>query len=111
MLFYTVRCESVRKTVERVFGMLKKRFRVLKLPLMGNNVEEIEDILFSCFIMHNMSLKDKDRMDLGHMEVDWVDRPRPHTGPEGLFTTLSMTVHCCSTTALSQCRTRLTLRS
>jgi hypothetical protein len=75
VLFYTVRCESVRKAVERVFGMLKKRFRVLKLPLMGNNVEEIEDMLFSCFIMHNMSLKDKDRMDLGHMEGDWVDRP------------------------------------
>ncbi len=65
----------MRKAVERVFGMLKKRFRVLKLPLMGNNVDEIEDMLFSCCIMHNMSLKDKDRMDLGHMESDWVDRP------------------------------------
>lgn len=27
------RCESVRKAIERVFGMLKKRFRILKIPL------------------------------------------------------------------------------
>jgi len=65
----------VRKAVERVFGILKKRFRVLKLPLMGGDVEEIEDMLFSCFIMHNMLLRDKNRMDLGHMEGDWIDRP------------------------------------
>ena len=51
---YVYRCESVRKAVERVFGILKKRFRVLKLPLMGGDVEEVEDMLFSCFIMHNM---------------------------------------------------------
>jgi hypothetical protein len=38
--------------------MLKKRFRVLKLPLLGGDVEEIEDMLFSCFIMHNMLLRD-----------------------------------------------------
>ena len=69
----TSRCESVRKAVERVFGMLKKRFRILKLPLTGGDIQEIESMLFSCFIMHNMNLKDKARMDLGHMEGDWCD--------------------------------------
>ena len=69
----TSRCESVRKAVERVFGMLKKRFRILKLPLTGGDIGEIEDMLFSCFIMHNMNMKDKGRMDLGHMEGDWCD--------------------------------------
>ncbi len=69
----TSRCESVRKAVERVFGMLKKRFRILKLPLTGDDIEEIEDMLFSCFIMHNMNMKDKGRMDLGHMQGDWCD--------------------------------------
>ncbi len=69
----TTRCESVRTAVERVFGMLKKRFRILKLPLTGGDFQEIESMLFSCFIMHNMNLKDKARMDLGHMEDDWCD--------------------------------------
>ena len=67
------RCESVRKVVERVFGMLKKRFRILKLPMLGRDINEIEDKLFSCFILHNMIMQDKGRMDMGHMHEDWCD--------------------------------------
>ncbi len=69
----TCRFESVRKTVERVFGMLKKSFHILKLSLLGGDIEEIENMLFSCFMMHNMNLTDKGRMDLGHMAGDWCD--------------------------------------
>ncbi len=69
----TCRCESVRKTVERVFGMLKKRFHILKLPFLGGDIEEIENMLFSCIIMHNMNLTDKGRMDLGHMAGDSIE--------------------------------------
>jgi hypothetical protein len=80
----------VRKAVERVFGILNKRFRVLKLPLMGGDVEEIEDMLFSCFIMHNMLLRDKNRMDLGHMEGDWIDRPlAAHRARRALYDTVN----------------------
>ncbi len=43
--------------------MLKKRFRILKLSLLGGDIEEIENMLFSCSIMHNMNLTDKGRMD------------------------------------------------
>ena len=67
------RCESVRKVVERVFGMFKKRFRILKLPMLGRDINEIEDKLFSCFILHNMIMQDKGRMDMGHMHEDWCD--------------------------------------
>ena len=48
------RCESVRKSVERVFGMLKKRFHILKLSFLVRDINEIEDKLFSCLIMNNM---------------------------------------------------------
>ena len=65
------RCESVRKVVERVFGILKKRFRILKLPMLGRDINQIEDKLFSCCILHNMIMQDKGRMDMGHMEEDW----------------------------------------
>jgi hypothetical protein len=69
----TCRCKSMRKTVEWIFGILKKRFHILKMPLLGEDIEEIDNKLFSCFIMHNMDLTDKSRMDLCHMEDDWYD--------------------------------------
>ncbi len=99
----TYRCESVRKAVERVFGMLKKRFHILKLSLVGGDIEEIENMLFSCFIMHNMNLTDKGRMDLGHMTGDWCDHA-PDTNRERRtlydivngHTLLFNTIHLCS---------------
>jgi hypothetical protein len=54
--------------------MLKKRFRILKLPMLGRDINEIEDKLFSCFILHNMIMQDKGRMDMGHMHEDWCDQ-------------------------------------
>ena len=84
----------MRKAVERVFGMLKKRFRILKLPLTGGDIQEIESMLFSCFIMHNMNLKYKARMDLGHMEGDWCDHA-PDTNRASCATT--------PITSLTQC--------
>jgi hypothetical protein len=68
------RCESVRKAIERVFGMLKKRFRILKIPLPCHNIFQITDILHSCCILHNMILEDKDRINLGHLVDDWIDK-------------------------------------
>ena len=72
------RCESVRKAIERVFGILKKRFRILKIPLPCYNLLQVVDILHSCCILHNMILEDKDRINLGHLVDDWIDK-----GPDG----------------------------
>jgi hypothetical protein len=44
-----------------------------QVALVGGDIEEIENMLFSCFIIHNMNLTDKDKMDLGHMIDDWCD--------------------------------------
>ncbi len=68
------RCESVRKSIECVFGMLKKRFRILKIPLPCHNIFQITDMLHSCCILHNMILEDKDRINLGHLVDDWIDK-------------------------------------
>jgi hypothetical protein len=35
----------VRKAIERVFGILKKRFRILKIPLPCYNLSQIVDII------------------------------------------------------------------
>lgn len=53
---WSKRLESVRKDVERTFGVLKKRFRILKLPLMFREASLIEDIFITCCVLHNMLL-------------------------------------------------------
>jgi len=68
------RCESARKAVERVFGMLKKRFRFLKLPIMMHNIHDVDNMIRSCFIIHNMNIEDQGRFDLGHLHNDWIDK-------------------------------------
>ena len=51
------RCESVRKNVERTFGMLKKRFRLLSLPMLYSQHEpatKIDNVFKTACIIHNM---------------------------------------------------------
>ncbi len=68
------RCESALKVVERVFDMLKKRFLFLQLPIMINNIKDIEHMIHDCFIMHNMNIEGQGRFDLGHLHNDWIDK-------------------------------------
>jgi hypothetical protein len=51
------RCESVRKIIERVFGMLKKRFRILRLSRLVKDMSEVEDMVKLCCDQHNMCLQ------------------------------------------------------
>ena len=52
------RCESVRKIIERVFGILKKRFRILWLPTLVKDTSEVEDMVKVCCVLHyNMCLQ------------------------------------------------------
>jgi hypothetical protein len=46
--------ESVRKDVECAFGVLKGRFRCLKLPIQLHDKETIDDMFFTCVGLHNM---------------------------------------------------------
>ena len=64
----------MRKAIERVFGILKKRFRILKIPLPCFDIMQVLDVMHSCFILHNMILEDKDRLNLGHLVDDWCDK-------------------------------------
>ena len=50
--------ESVRKDVECAFGILKKRWRVLKLPMRVRRKYNAENIFTTCCILHNMLLDD-----------------------------------------------------
>lgn len=51
---FSKRLESVRKDVECFFGIVKGRFRILKLPVMYRKQERIDNMFFTCVILHNM---------------------------------------------------------
>ena len=66
---------SIRKDVECSFGMLKKRFRCLKLPFMWKDIHTIEHVFVTCCMMHNILLDN--RMSLhGGWSYDEVVPPR-----------------------------------
>ena len=46
--------ESIRKDVECSFGILKKRFQLLKIGINWHNKTDIDNAVFSCVILHNM---------------------------------------------------------
>ena len=47
---------SVRKDVECTFGSLKIRFKILKIPLRFPSIDKIDNIFYTCAILHNMLL-------------------------------------------------------
>jgi Plant transposon protein len=46
--------EGGRKAVERVFGVLFKRFKILDRPCQLHHIEDMENTLRCCAILHNM---------------------------------------------------------
>ncbi|CAM9511864.1 unnamed protein product, partial [Sphacelaria rigidula] len=44
--------ESVRKDVECFFGILKRRFRTLKLGIIFQDEDDIDNMFFTCCILH-----------------------------------------------------------
>lgn len=53
-IMFSKSLESVRKDVECFFGILKGRFRILKLRIPYHKKEHIDNIFFTCCILHNM---------------------------------------------------------
>jgi hypothetical protein len=64
----------VHKIIEQVFCILKKRFQILKLPMCVNDLGDVEHIIRSCCILHNMIMEDKGHHTRGLLQTDWVDR-------------------------------------
>ena len=60
--------ESIRKDVERVNGILKGRFRILKMPILYGNPKVIDAIFMTCCILHNMLLTYDDIHKGGSLE-------------------------------------------
>jgi hypothetical protein len=51
--------ESVRKDVERAFGVLQARFQILDRPCKLWSADAMEDVITACVILHNMIVEDE----------------------------------------------------
>ena len=51
---FSTNLESVRKDVEDLFGILKMRFRILKHAVELHNQDQIDNVFFTCCILHNI---------------------------------------------------------
>lgn len=71
---YSAWVAKLRKDVECSFGILKKRFRCLKLPLFFKDIKDIEYVFVTCCILHNLLLDHRFR-ETGGWDGD--ERPAP----------------------------------
>lgn len=72
---FSKRLESVRKDVECTFGVLKNRFRILKVPLLccgKHGQDKVDNIFYTCCMLHNMLLEHDGLID---WETDWSHVP------------------------------------
>lgn len=64
MQHFAKRQESVRKDVERAFGVLQARFAIVAGPARGWSRLNLIRIMKTCIILHNMIVKDERDEDL-----------------------------------------------
>jgi hypothetical protein len=91
-LKYAKRHEHVRKDIERAFGQLVMKFRILDRSLRFWHLEEIRKVLDCCVILHNMGVEERrvnfsfsDLMDIPADEEDMEIEDTAHSlfGVEG----------------------------
>ena len=70
--------ESVRKDVECTFGILKGRFRCLKLPIYYHDKDCIDNMFFTCCILHNILLSDDGFDKRWESDVNWAGQDGHH---------------------------------
>jgi hypothetical protein len=61
--YFSSKIESIRKDVECVFGILKKRWRCLDYGIRFKNMKKVEQVFTVCCILHNMMLSEMETVD------------------------------------------------
>lgn len=69
--YWSTQMESTRKDAERAFGSLKNRFRCLKLPVLFHNQDDVDNMFWTCCILHNMIAVNDGRDRLWEEDIDW----------------------------------------
>ena len=64
-------CESIRKDAECVFGIMKKRFRILSCPFLDHEVSRLDATMKVCAILHNMWVRSSGLSNIGSEAEHW----------------------------------------
>ncbi|GKD33524.1 ALP1-like protein, partial [Tanacetum coccineum] len=51
--------KAARKDVERAFGVLKKKWAIVRTPARSRSLKRITHLMYTCIILHNMIRKEK----------------------------------------------------
>ncbi|GJY62017.1 ALP1-like protein [Tanacetum coccineum] len=57
-ILYKTKHEAARKDVERAFGVLKKKWKLIKHPAKGMSRCRLSDVMYTYIILHNMIIQD-----------------------------------------------------
>ncbi|GKD17025.1 ALP1-like protein [Tanacetum coccineum] len=57
-ILYKTNHEAARKDVERAFGVLKQKWKLIKYPARGMSQSRLSDVIYTCIILHNMRIHD-----------------------------------------------------
>lgn len=67
--------ESVRKDVERAFGVFQARWAIIRQPAMSWSKKQLHEIMVACVIMHNMIVEDEPPVDPMYYDQDHAAEP------------------------------------
>ena len=71
--------ESKRKDIERAFGVLRRRFCILKRPARLHDRGQLEKVVLACLILHNMIVEDEKTNDNIEEDLDLNEAPSTMT--------------------------------
>lgn len=61
--------------MKRAFGVLKKKWKMLKVPARGTYKQDLQAIIYTCIILHNMIIRYKQRTICPTWFEDEVHQP------------------------------------
>lgn len=74
--YFSENLESIRKDVECVFGILKKRWKILEFGIRFRSIVVVEKVFTVCSMLHNMMLSEMETRESSHR----VGRGQPLSG-------------------------------
>jgi len=61
--YFSAKIENIRKDVEFVFGILKKKWRILDNGIRFHNIHVVENMFVVCCMLHNNMLSEMAAID------------------------------------------------
>jgi hypothetical protein len=77
--FYAKEQEGARKDIERAFGVLKRRWCILKRPARLYDRAVLRDVVLACIILHNMIVEDEKDLAMIEENIDLNVAPSSST--------------------------------